>query len=168
MRSWSLLPALAGVVVVGACAVPTPTGPGVVALPSRGKDLPIFQQEDAGCRAYASQQISGAQAVNNGYTPGTTAQQHYDIAYTQCMYSKGNSVQSSAPLTGGTVLVNDYPYYGPLFGAGTVVVIGAARHGRHGGWSGHGWRGGWGAHGFASHPGSGGAAPTHASAASHG
>jgi hypothetical protein len=138
--------ALAAVAAVGACAVPTPTGPGVVALPSRGKDLSIFQQEDAGCRSYASQQISAPQPVNNGYTPGTTAQQHYDIAYTQCMYSKGNSVHASAPLIGGAVFAYDYPYYGPIFGGGTVVAIGVGRSGSHGGWHGHGSRGGWGGH----------------------
>jgi hypothetical protein len=68
-------------------------------------------------------------------------QGRYDTAYTQCMYSRGNTVQS-AP--GGYAAGYGYPpgyYPGPYYGPGYYgpgyygpsVVIG-------GGW---GWGGGW-------------------------
>lgn len=79
-----------------ACAVAPPTGPLVMALPPVGKSLAVFGQDDAQCRNYAS----------NAAASGYTLQQRYDIGYTQCMYSKGNSVQSPLP---------DYPNYAWLY-----------------------------------------------------
>lgn len=86
-----------------------------------------------------------AVGANNAQAAGWNAQQRYDVAYTQCMYSKGNSVQSApggiaagypwgwgyaAPAPGF------FPYYGPAF-VGPSVVIG-------GGWGwGHGWHRHW-------------------------
>lgn len=51
---------------LAACAVAPPSGPSVLALPARGKDLATFQAEDANCRNYAQAQIGGtpAQAAN--------------------------------------------------------------------------------------------------------
>jgi hypothetical protein len=48
---------LAGVLVLGACAVPPPTGPRVLVVPGQGKSFAQFQQDDMGCRQYAQQQI---------------------------------------------------------------------------------------------------------------
>lgn len=45
--------ALAGALALGACAVPRPTVPTVLATPPQGKDLAKFQQEDYSCRQYA-------------------------------------------------------------------------------------------------------------------
>ena len=52
---------------LAACAVPPPSGPSVLALPAKGKDLQTFQAEDMNCRNYATAQIGGntpAQAAN--------------------------------------------------------------------------------------------------------
>lgn len=58
----------ASVLALGACAVAPPSGPRVMALPGAGKDFGTFQQEDAMCRQFASDQsggTSGAQAATN-------------------------------------------------------------------------------------------------------
>src|SRR5690242_8002502 len=47
---------------LGACAVAPPSGPSVLALPGKGKDLATFQAEDANCRNYAQAQIGGTPA----------------------------------------------------------------------------------------------------------
>jgi hypothetical protein len=51
------------VLALGACAVPPPSGPAVMALPPQGKSFAQFQQEDVTCRGYASQQSGGAPAA---------------------------------------------------------------------------------------------------------
>ncbi len=180
------LAAVAGVIGLSACAPNLPQGPSVLALPAQGKDFAAFQQDDATCRYFGSQQtgfinpnqaatqsgvasaavgtVAGAAAgaligaaagnagvgagigagsglllgsavgANNANATSASLQQRYDIAYTQCMYSKGNSVQASAPL-GGVA----YPAYGygyPYWG-GTTVALGFG-----GGYWGGGWGGG--------------------------
>jgi hypothetical protein len=64
-----------------ACA----SGPHVMVLPGEGKTLDQFHGDDTFCRGWAAQQS------------GTGGGWRYDIAYTQCMYIKGNKV----PVTGG-------------------------------------------------------------------
>ena len=57
---------IAAAIVLGACAVPLPAGPSILALPGKGKDFAAFQQDDATCRQYALAQIgdgSPAQAA---------------------------------------------------------------------------------------------------------
>jgi len=44
---------------VSACA-DMPTGPTVAVMPAPGKPFEVFQQDDAYCKQYASQQIAGA------------------------------------------------------------------------------------------------------------
>ena len=79
---WGVL--LLGMGLLSACAsVSVPTGPSVLALPAVGKPMDVFQAEEDGCRAYAQQQTAA------GATP---RQSRYDIAYIQCMYSKGNVI----------------------------------------------------------------------------
>jgi hypothetical protein len=74
--------------------------------------------------------------AGNAQAAGGNVQARYDTAYTQCMYSRGNSVQS-AP---GGFAAGGYPAYGPAYYGygpgwfGPTVVVG-------GGW---GWGGGWG------------------------
>lgn len=56
------------VLALSACAVAPPQGPSVMALPAQGKSFEAFQQDDAICRNYATQQTGGAsaaQAANN-------------------------------------------------------------------------------------------------------
>lgn len=181
---------IVSILALSACAVAPPQGPSVMALPAQGKPFDAFQQDDATCRGYATQQTGGASAAqaanqsgvgsavlgtalgaglgaalgsvggavgagaaiggatgllagsaigaNNAQAAGGNVQARYDTAYTQCMYSRGNSVQS-AP----TGYAAGYPpgyYPGPYYGygpgyVGPTVVIG-------GGW-GYGWHGGW-------------------------
>src|SRR6201996_4501558 len=79
--------------------------------------------------------------ANNAAAAGGNLQARYDIAYTQCMYSKGNSIQG-AP---GGAYASGYGYgypagyaYAPYAYAGPTVVVG-------GGWGwGWGWGHGWG------------------------
>lgn len=51
--------ALFSVLLLGACAVEAPTGPSVPVMPGAGKSLGQFQQDDATCRQFASQQTGG-------------------------------------------------------------------------------------------------------------
>ena len=190
------------VLALSACAVAPPQGPNVMALPAQGKTFDAFQQDDAICRGFATQQTGGAsaaQAANNStvgsavvgtalgagigaalgsvggamgagaaiggatgllagsaigagnaQAAGGNVQARYDTAYTQCMYSKGNTVQSAPSgyagggyggyggYAGGGYPPGYYPapYYGPGY-YGPGVVVG-------GGWGyGHGWRRHW-------------------------
>jgi hypothetical protein len=178
------------VFALSACAVAPPQGPNVMALPAQGKSFEAFQQDDATCRGFATQQTGGAsaaQAANNSavgsavlgtavgaglgaalgsvggavgagaaiggatgllagsaigagnaQAAGGNVQARYDTAYTQCMYSKGNTVQSPPGGYGYGYPGGYYPgpYYGYGYGPGyygPAVVVG-------GGW---GWGGGW-------------------------
>jgi len=87
----------------------------------------------AGAAIGAATGLVGGSAVgaNNAAATQAGVQQRYDIAYTQCMYAHGNTVQSPPPTYAGY----GYPAYGypyPAYGWG----------GWHGGWG--GWHGGWG------------------------
>ena len=73
---------LLGMCLLSACAS-VPTGPSVLALPAVGKPMDVFQAEEDGCRTYAQHQTAA------GATP---RQSRYDIAYSQCMYAKGNVI----------------------------------------------------------------------------
>ena len=174
------------VLALGACTVAPPQGPSVMALPQQGKSFEAFQQDDATCRGFASQQTGGASAAqaannsavgsavlgtalgagvgaalgsvggatgllagsaigaSNAQAAGGNVQARYDTAYTQCMYSKGDTVQSApGGYAGGYGGGYGYPpgyYPGPYYGGyyspgyyGPEVVVG-------GGW---GWGGGW-------------------------
>ncbi len=72
--------------------------------------------------------MGSAIGANNAQASAGNLQQRYDIAYTQCMYSRGNAVQSAPAIVSPAPA---YPYY-----PSTSVVIG-------GGW---GW--GWGGPGY--------------------
>ncbi|HEY7366632.1 MAG TPA: glycine zipper family protein [Methylomirabilota bacterium] len=81
MALTSSLLAFVVAMLLAACA----TGPRVVALPGTGKTFEQFTADDSACRTWASQQ------------EGSGAQWRYDMAYTQCMYARGNRV----PVSGG-------------------------------------------------------------------
>lgn len=135
--AWPLKAAgLACAGLLAACAA-EPIGPTVQVLPAQNKPFEVFQQEQATCKQYASQQIAGqADAANNrgvGAAVLTTAlgaglgaaiggghgaaigaaggglvgadigagqsagadrsiQHQYNLAYSQCMYAKGDQV----------------------------------------------------------------------------
>ena len=95
--------------------------------------------------------LLGGSAIgaNNAAAGEAGLQQHYDIAYTQCMYVHGNSVQSApsgyagyaAPGYGYGYGYPAYPYYAPGY-YGPSLTLGFG--GGWGGWGwGHGWGGGW-------------------------
>ena len=180
---------LISVLALSACAVPQPQGPSVMALPAQGKSFDAFQQDDATCRGYATQQTGGASAqqaannstvggavlgtalgaglgaalgsvggavgagaaiggapgliagsaigANNAQAAGGNVQARYDTVYTQCMYSRGNSVQSaptgyaSYPAGYGYYPAPYYPYYGPTVIVGGGFGYGYGWHHRH-------------------------------------
>ena len=95
--------------LVTGCAS-APTGPNVTVLPGDEKNLQEFQGDDTACRQWASQQ-SGAAATPGASSNGSTwssapAQRNYDVAYAQCMYSKGNQVPISNSLQAGLVPIS--------------------------------------------------------------
>ena len=65
MHRLGLPVALTSAVLLSACVVAPPSGPSVMALPPQGKPFDRFQQEDAICRGYASQQSGGSEAAAN-------------------------------------------------------------------------------------------------------
>ncbi|WP_347555071.1 glycine zipper family protein [Robbsia sp. KACC 23696] len=65
---WSALAATVGAlaaVTLSGCAVVTPTGPSVVALPTRGEPLAKFQNDDYECRSYAYRTVDPNAAQQN-------------------------------------------------------------------------------------------------------
>jgi len=120
---------------IGSAAVGTALGAGVgAALGSVGGAM------GAGAAIGGATGLLAGSAIGagNAQAAGGNVQARYDTAYTQCMYSRGNTVQSApSGYAGGYGYPGGYypgPYYGPAYyGYGPSVVIG-------GGW---GWGGGW-------------------------
>jgi hypothetical protein len=142
MRSMRLSAAvLAPVLLLSACAS-EPMGPTVGVMPAPGKPFDVFQGDQAICKQFASNEVTGgAQQANNrqvgtavvgtllgaglgaaigggrgaaigagaGALGGTAVgagpsqgaqyslQQRYDLAYSQCMYTRGNQVPGYQP-----------------------------------------------------------------------
>jgi hypothetical protein len=78
------------------------------------------------------------------------AQAQYDIAYAQCMTSKGDVIENPSPAAVAApspayddAYSDGYPYYG-AYPYGSVIAIGPGFWGPrwHGGWHGDGWHGG--------------------------
>lgn len=155
--------ALLSALALAGCASNLPSAPGVVAVPSSGKDLAQFHQEDASCRQYAAGRTA---ALPDAAKPGLlgpspeSLQRSYDVSYVQCMASHGDPVQPmSLPYA---AVYSSYAYAGPGyfdpffgppygyggFGGGAIIVHrpffaghgpfhhGGGFHGAHGG--GHG------------------------------
>jgi hypothetical protein len=126
---------LLAVIPLAACAVAPPSGPTVVALPHSGESLSQFQADDVACRNYAQLKITrpgATHAAANSSAVGSAAvgtavgaaigasnagavvggaQQQYDVAYAQCMTSKG-AVVSAPPPVYNYAYADGYPYYG--------------------------------------------------------
>ena len=190
MRRVAPIVAVAGALALSACAVAPPTGPSIAVMPSQGKDLATFQQDDFICRGFAQQQIGGASpaaaaadsqitssvagtvlgaaagaaigaaagnpalgaaiGAGSGLIVGTGAganaaqasagglQRQYDVAYAQCMTTKGDTVPA---VTAGYYPYGPYypyPYYGyypgyyPYYGSAFVGFgFGFHRHFHH-------------------------------------
>ncbi|MDR3537355.1 MAG: glycine zipper family protein [Acetobacteraceae bacterium] len=84
--------------------------------------------------------------ANNAQVVGGNVQQRYDVAYTQCMYSKGNSVQSApsgyagypGPYPYPYPAAYPYPYYPYAYGPSVAIGVGGGW-----GWGGGGWHRHW-------------------------
>lgn len=104
--------------------------------------------------------IGGATGLLGGASVGSSRgaasqfslQQQFNIAYTQCMFSHGNSVQSPPPGYAFGAPAWGYPSYGPgFYGPGffgpsfvsTGVFVVGGGGGWRGGWHGGGWHGGY-------------------------
>jgi hypothetical protein len=121
---------------IGSAALGTALGAGVgAALGSVGGALGTGAAIGGATGLLAGSAIG----AGNAQAAGGNVQARYDTSYTQCMYSKGNTVQSAPGGYAGGYPPGYYPgpYYGPsYYGSGYYgpsVVIG-------GGW---GWGGGW-------------------------
>src|SRR5438876_11565064 len=90
---WPRVVTLAVALALAACRT-LPVGPGVMVLPGAGKPLEQFQLDDAACRQWATQQVVA------GGGDSWMLQHRYDIAYQQCMYSRGNLIPGVAPSSG--------------------------------------------------------------------
>lgn len=75
--------------MLAACATTPPTGPTVLALPGHDKTFEQFTADDAECRRFAQRLQTTAPA---SATAVDDLQRRYDVAYIQCMYSKGHRV----------------------------------------------------------------------------
>jgi hypothetical protein len=168
-HSAKLIAVLGCASAVAACEEVPPSGPTVMALPSAGKNLTTFEQEDGQCRAQVAAKIGNALPGKSGTQVGVGSaavgsvvgaaagsaigaaagnagagaaiggaaglaggvaigandaaasegdlQTRYDIAYTQCMYSHGDTVQSPPHGGYGYYANVGYPYYGyPYYG----------------------------------------------------
>jgi hypothetical protein len=101
---------LIAVLALGACAAPSPTGPGVVATAGTDKSVAEFRQDDADCRQAAVAQLASAPA---GTPTADTPQQRYDTSYAQCMCAKGDKIAQG------------FAAY-PLVATGLLATIGAS------------------------------------------
>ena len=122
MRRTRLTTGLVAMLGLGACAVQTPVGPRVMALPAPGKDFAVFQQDDSLCRQYAYDQSGGAygaQAATNNAVGTTVAGTLIGAGVGAALGSLGGQVGAGAAL-GGT--------FGALAG-GSAGASGAAYSG---------------------------------------
>lgn len=85
----------------------------------------------AGTAIGAATGLAGGSAVaaNNTQQGAASMQQTYNVAYTQCMYSKGNSVQPPPPPYAAAYPAYPYPgyYAGPNVSLGFGFVGGGGR-----------------------------------------
>ena len=98
--------------LLGACAVEAPTGPSVPVMPGDGKSLGQFQQDDATCRQFASQQTGGASpaAAANQAGAGSAV--------------VGTALGAAAGAAFGAAAGN--PAEGAVIGAGAGLLTGSA------------------------------------------
>jgi len=108
----TLAAAVLGTMSLAACTVPPPTGPSVMALPAQGKTFERFQQDDAACRQYASEQI--------GY--GSPAQASNESAVNSAIVETALGAAAGAAL--GAAAGN--AGIGAAAGAGTGLLVGSA------------------------------------------
>jgi hypothetical protein len=110
MRRIMSVPAIVGVLALGACVVAPPPGPSVMAMPGKGKSFAEFQQDDGACRQFASQSIGNS-------TPG-------ENATNSAVASSVIGTLVGAGLGAGIGAAAGNPGLGAAAGAGAGLLIG--------------------------------------------
>jgi len=101
------LAALLGGFLLAGCVVRPPTGPTILAIPSEGKNLAQFQQEEAGCRNYAFNQIgiTPAQGANQAQVGSAVAGTAIGAAAGALLGAAGGAAGTGAAIGAGTGLL---------------------------------------------------------------
>jgi hypothetical protein len=129
MRRVTGLIGLLSTVALSACAVAPPQGPDVVAMPGQGKNFAAFQQDDAGCRQYASAQTGGvspAQAGTNAAIGSAVLGTALGAAAGAALGSVGGAMGAGAAIGGATGLLA-----GSAIGAGNAQASEAGMQQRY-------------------------------------
>lgn len=108
MRRSTLLASLAAPMALAACAVAPPAGPTVMAMPGQGKSFEAFQQDDAICRGWATQQTGGAQpaqAATSSAVGSAVLGTALGAAAGAAIGSVGGAVGAGAAIGGATGLL---------------------------------------------------------------
>jgi len=100
-------PALASVLLLGACTSLPPSGPSVMVMPGTGRSFDQFRADDYECRQYASSQIGGA----------TAEQAQVDSAV------KSAAIGTAVGAVAGAIVGGQR---GAAAGAGTGLIVGSA------------------------------------------
>ena len=112
MRSILSVPALAGALALGACAVAPPSGPSIAAWPGNGKNFAAFQADDAACQDFAQSSVGGK-------SPGDSAS---ESAVSSAVI--GTLIGAGAGAGIGAAAGN--PVLGAAAGAGAGLLLGSA------------------------------------------
>lgn len=99
-----ILTTLMLVILLNACST-MPSGPSILVLPGAGKCFELFHNNDLMCRKLSVTQLGITQQKPDSQEK---AQQDYDIAYLQCMYSQGHQIPVPSGLIYDTQR-EDYP-----------------------------------------------------------
>jgi len=92
-----LAPLLAAIPLTACSTPPPPYAPAALAIPRSGESVSQFLGDDLACRNYmaaANRSTVGNNSSNAGAVAGG-AQSPSDVAYAQCMTSKGYMVENS-------------------------------------------------------------------------
>ena len=121
------LAALLGGFLLAGCAVRPPTGPTILAIPPEGKNLAQFQQEEAGCRNYAFNQIgiTPAQGANQAAVGSAVAGTAIGAAAGALLGAAGGAAGAGAAIGAGTGLLA-----GSAIGANNAQASGYALQGQ--------------------------------------
>lgn len=113
----SALALLGGLLLTAGCTVRPPVGPTVLAVPPEGKSLAEFQQEEANCRTYATEQtgVTPAQGANQSAAGSAALGTVLGAAAGALLGAAGGSPGTGAAIGAGTGLLG-----GSAVGAGTA------------------------------------------------
>jgi len=84
--------------------------PSVIVLPGTGLSLDQFSKDTIICQQFATQQVNGTNKQVAISTSAYETQLRFDIAYIQCMYTKGHQVPVYGQFTGVTPAQVTSPY----------------------------------------------------------